>query len=268
MALYSKITLYMSHLGSTANKLFPNSTRSRGLLGDTSLAWPCWCNWIAQRFICSNRPYSPSRTQRWKLPFTAPPLPSMPSVAWMYPGRLVATFTSQLSSVALPPNLHVNSASRSRQSEKRGRGGSVIKSELTESRVIEGGETLVIFFFGKMSPFLPSGSQPGHETKKKRRKKPLSCAMTVTARGEKSLWAYSQPLLHYQLQIMNVLHTVWFSLPYSIMLCRHHSKWGPRGTPSGTLGFLVALSPLLANAVALLLQVAVIALTFGGLLLS
>lgn len=75
----------------------------------------------------------------------------MPSVAWMYPGRLVATFTSQLSSVALPPNLHVNSASHSPQSEKRGRGGSVIKSELTGSRVIEGrwrGAALVIFFFG------------------------------------------------------------------------------------------------------------------------
>lgn len=174
MALYSKIALYMSRLGSTANKLFPNSTRSRGLLGDTSLAWPCWCNWIAQRFICSNRPYSPSRTQRWKLPFTAPRLPSMPSVAWMYPGRLVATFTSQLSSVALPPNLHVNSASHSPQSEKRGRGGSVIKSELTGSRVIEGGwrgAALVIFFFGaKWAHFCRAAPTRAWNWKKRREK--------------------------------------------------------------------------------------------------
>lgn len=92
-------------------------------------------------------------------------------------------------------------------------------------------------------------------------------AMTVTANGGKSLWAYSQPLLHYQLQIINVLHTVWFSMPYSIMLCRHHSNWGPHGKAGGALRFLGALSPLLWNAVAVLLLVAVIALTFDGLLL-
>lgn len=46
----------------------------------------------------------------------------------------------------------------------------MIKSELTGSRVIEGGETLVIFFFfGKMSLFLPSGSHP--DMKQKKRKK-------------------------------------------------------------------------------------------------
>lgn len=124
----------------------------------------------------------------------------MPTVAWMYPGRLVATFTSQLSSVASPPNLHVNSASHSPQSERRGRGGSVIKSELTGSRVIEGGRGLVIFFEGKMSPLLPSGSHPGtkhgrEKKKKEKKKKPLSCAMTVTAGGDKSLSAYSQPVI-------------------------------------------------------------------------
>lgn len=256
----------MSRLGSTANKLFPNSTRSRGLLGDTSLAWPCFgvTGWRGASFAPTG-PTARAEPSGGSFPLLIPPPPpSMPTVAWMYPGRLVATFTSQLSSVALPPNLHVNSASRSPQSEKRGRGGSVIKSELTGSRVIEGaGGTLVIFFWAKWAHFC--GAAP---TRAWNRKKPLSCAMTVTARGEKSLWAYSQPLLRYQLQIINVLHTAWFSLPYSIMLRRHHSKWGPRGTPSGTLGFLVALSPLLANAVALLLQVAVIALTFGGLLLS
>lgn len=192
----------------------------------------------------------------------------MPTVAWLYPGRLVATFTSQLSSVALPPNLHVNSASHSPQSEKRGRGGPVIKSELTGSRVIEGGGTLVIFGGAKQAHCCRATRIRAWNRKKRRKKKPLSCGLTVTARGDKSLWAYSQPLLHYQLQIINVLHTVWFSLAYSIMLRCHHSNWGPCGTPSGTLGFLAPLSPLLPNAVALLLQVAVIALTFGGLLLS
>lgn len=92
-------------------------------------------------------------------------------------------------------------------------------------------------------------------------------AMTVTSNGEKSLWAYSQPLLHYQLQIINVLQTVWFSMAYSIMLCRHHSNWGPHGKASVALRFLGALSLLLWNAVAGLLLVAVIALAFDGLLL-
>lgn len=63
-----------------------------------------------------------SWTQRWGPP--ACPLPcSMPALAWMYLGSLVATFTSQLNSITLPANLHVNSVSHSPRSEKRGRGG-------------------------------------------------------------------------------------------------------------------------------------------------
>lgn len=110
---------------------------------------------------------------------------------------------------------------------------------------------------------------PSHRSRcpsleQKKNKKPLSCAMTVTARGDESLRAHSQPLLHYQLQIVNVLHTVGFPLAYSIMPRRHHSNGGP----CRTLGFPAPLAPLLANAVALLLLVAVIALPFGGPLLS
>lgn len=47
----------------------------------------------------------------------------MPTLAWMHLRGLVATFTSQLGSIALPPNLHVNSVSHSSWSEKRGGGG-------------------------------------------------------------------------------------------------------------------------------------------------
>lgn len=112
----------------------------------------------------------------------------------------------------------------------------------------------------RMNPHCPSSLHLGMKTHKP--------AMTVTANREKSLWAYSQPLSHYQLQIINVLHAVWSPMPYSIMLCHHHSNWGPHETAGGALGFLGALSPLLWNAVAALLLVAVIALTFDGLLLG
>lgn len=66
--------------------------------------------------------YSWSWTQRWGSAACPPAIHAHCSMDVFW-GRLVATFTSQLSSIMLPPNLHVNSVSHSPQSEKRGRGG-------------------------------------------------------------------------------------------------------------------------------------------------
>lgn len=58
----------------------------------------------------------------------------------------------------------------------------------------------------------------------------LLCGHDSSWCTEESLWGYSQSLLHYQLQIINVLRAVCFSTPYSIMLRCHHSRCGPHGT--------------------------------------
>jgi len=213
-----------------------NPTRSHDLVHDGSPARP--------RGSFAPTGLQPSRAQRGDA--------CLP--ACLYLGSLVATVTSQLNSIMLPANLHVNSVSHSPRSEKKRWRWSVIKSRLTESRAMDGEKTPAILVkHCDATPIRAQRAQARRDSDCKRR--------------EVAFRAHSQLLLHYQLLIINVLHMVWFSVPYSIMLCRHHSKWGPHGKAGGALGFLGSLSPLLWNAVAVLLLVAVIALTFDGLLL-